>query len=232
MKKLACILIALLPIITYAQDNTSRTEIIIKKEKEKLDYLSIRVGTWFPKDKEQGFQFKDVSYNNAKSSIDQSQALGLDFHYRNSLGSQLFVDFSVSGWYSTYSFKFNETLADPSLAQEASSWVVVVPITLGLSLNPLPDNPVQPYAMAGIGAYVGVTGREVTVNGQGRHITEDKSKVALGGYIGAGLDFFLTPGFGLSLGLKYQLVKFDEAMFTQQKDFTGLQVLLGITSAL
>ena len=49
-----------------------------------------------------------------------------------------------------------------------------------------------------------------------------------GFYLGAGLDIMLTEGFGISLGAKYQFVKFKEKqLFTGQEDLTGIQATLG-----
>ncbi|MBL0177173.1 MAG: outer membrane beta-barrel protein [Ignavibacteria bacterium] len=116
--------------------------------------------------------------------------------------------------------------------QEADAWVVIVPVTVGISINPLPDNPLQPYAQIGIGGYFGTSGRsEYQVANTVKTTTKyDKTLIAFGGFVGLGLDFFITPSFALSLGGKYHIVTFDEEFLTRQKDFTGLQVLLGITT--
>ena len=47
-----------------------------------------------------------------------------------------------------------------------------------------------------------------------------------------GLDFFFLPGFGASVGAKYHVATFKEALYTQQKDITGLQIQAGIATVL
>ncbi len=224
------LLFSLGAIALQAQDRTERTTVIVSEDL-KQDYFSIRFGAWFPRDVEK--TFTQQSAENIPQTIDQSQAIGLDFHYRYEIGWPLLFDFSIGGWYSTYAFKALETLSSPSLVQEADAWVAIAPITAGLSVNPLPKgNPLQPYATAGIGAYVGVSGTsDVIVGRPGTH-SDDKTLVAFGGYAGVGLAFMLTRGFGLDIGVKYQFVSFKEEMFTKQKDFTGLQILAGITTRL
>jgi opacity protein-like surface antigen len=211
------------------QPRDDRTTIVIQQDQpEKQNYYSIRAGVWFPKDWEKGFKFKDVSINEAEGDIDQSQALGLDFHYRRNLGRPVYVDLAVSGWYSSYTYKLRSTsIPTAEKILNADSWVVIVPVTLGLSIAPLPDNPFQPYAMVGGGAYFGLTGRSLQIS-ERNELNEDDSHIRFGWYFGLGLDFFLTSEFGISAAAKYQNLEFEEELFTGQKDFTGIQAQLGI----
>ncbi|MCZ7555726.1 MAG: porin family protein [Bacteroidia bacterium] len=206
-----------------------RTTIVIQQDQpEKQNYYSIRAGVWFPKDWEKGFKFNDVSINEAEGDIDQSQALGLDFHYRRNLGRPMYVDLAVSGWYSSYTYKLRSTsVANAEDILNADSWVVIVPVTLGLSVAPLPDNPFQPYAMLGGGAYFGLTGRSLKIS-ERNELNDDDSHIRFGWYFGLGLDVFLSPEFGISAAAKYQNLEFEEELFTGQKDFTGVQAQLGI----
>jgi outer membrane protein W len=203
---------------------------IVIREATQTDFFSVRAGVWFPKDAEKKFTFANAE----DQSIDQSQALGLDFTYRYPMGRPLYFDFSFSGWYSTYAFKYTDILKYPSDIQQADAWVVVVPVTVGISVNPLPNGPLQPYAQAGVGLYAGICG---TTEYKGMPATttthkENKTVVSFGGYFGAGLDFFITPAFGVSLGGKYQVIEFKEELLTKQKVFTGLQILFGVTTRL
>jgi opacity protein-like surface antigen len=206
-----------------------RTTIVVQQnEQMKQNYYSMRVGAWFPKDWEKDFTFNDVAINNVDGDIDQSQALGLDFHFRRNIGRPLFVDLAVSGWYSSYTYKLrNLQLVDPDDIVSADSWVVIIPVTVGLSVAPLPDNPVQPYAMAGLGAYFGLTGRSLQIS-ERNELNDDDTQIQFGWYLGAGLDFLFTPEFGVSIAAKYQMIEFKNAMMTGQKDFTGVQALVGI----
>jgi hypothetical protein len=209
----------------FAQERT-----VVIREATQTDFFSVRAGVWFPKDAEKKFTFANAE----DQSIDQSQALGLDFGYRYPMGRPLYFDFSFSGWYSTYAFKYTDLLKYPSDVQQADAWVVVVPITVGISVNPLPTGPLQPYAQAGVGLYAGISGT-TEYKGLGPGATtsthkEDKTLTAFGGYFGAGLDFFITPAFGVSLGGKYQIIEFKEELLTKQKVFSGLQILFGVTT--
>ena len=116
--------------------------------------------------------------------------------------------------------------------QNADSWAVLIPITVGVSVAPLGNGPIQPYAMAGVGAYVGISGLQRTT--YANKTTHDKSlqKVTFGGYLGAGIDILLSQKFGISVAGKYTLMKFSEPMYTQQEDFTGLQLMAGFVTAM
>lgn len=233
MKRTFLILGALVVLAgTVMAQNESRVTVV--DETHGRDYFSFHVGAWFPKDVEKEFTFDDVALPKANSQIDQSQALGLDFHYRSEMGHPLYYDFSAGAWYSSYDVKPTALVGDLGQLQDATSWAVLVPLTLGLSFNVLPDNPIQPYAMAGLGAYVGITGREVHFLPNSQRINRDETRtlVRFGWYFGAGADFFLAPRFAISLAAKYQFLEYQEALYTQQKNFTGLQVLLGFTTRL
>ena len=147
-----------------AQEGTKEkeTKIRIEQTKEMKDsYYTVRFGAWFPKDEEKNFNYNGNVIDETDGLVDQSQALGLDFHFRRNVGRPLFFDVSVSGWYTQTDFSFDETINNPDLIKSADAWAVVVPVTIGLSVAPLPDNPFQPYAMAGGGAYIGITGRDI-----------------------------------------------------------------------
>lgn len=194
------------------------------------NYLAFRIGAWFPKDQEKEFTFNDITYENAKSQIDQSQAIGLELEYQNLIAFPLFLDFSIGGWYSTYSFKFTEILQNPSDIRQSSSWAVVMPVTLGLAFHPLPRNPIQPYVMVGAGASFGFSGMTVE-HFELKDSDENRNDIVFGWFAGAGFDFLFSPSLGASLGVKYNSVKFDEPLLTQQQDFTGLSISLGISVA-
>ncbi len=224
------VLIGAIP-VSAQQDKPrdDKTTIVIQQEQpEKLNYYSIRAGVWFPKDWEKGFKFEDVSINETEGDIDQSQALGLDFHYRRNMAHPLYVDLAVSGWYSSYTYKLrNTSIANAEDILNADAWVVIVPVTIGLSVAPLPDNPFQPYAMVGGGAYFGLTGRSLQIS-QRNELNEDDSHIRFGWYFGVGIDLLLSPEFGISAAAKYQNIEFKEALYTGQKDFSGVQAQLGI----
>lgn len=237
MKKL--LTIALLFVVTAgsisAQQDTQQreTRVVIEQEK-RTGYYTIRFGAWWPEDQEKEFRIGENLYDQTDAQIEQSQALGLDFHFRKKMTHPMYFDVSAGAWYTSYSFDFKEAVSDIGEEFEnVDAWAVIVPVTLGLSVQPLPaGTPVQPYIMAGVGAYVGVTGRDMLLVTNDNRSDDTKSYVRLGYYFGAGLDFLLADTFGISLGAKYQFLEFQEMLYTQQKDFTGLQATIGIAMTL
>lgn len=205
------------------------TRIVVENKREKRhNYLSVRFGAWFPKDEEKRFHINDNVLDETDHAVDESQALGLDFHFRRNVGRPLYFDASASFWYTTTDFNFDRLVENPEELKSAETWTVIVPVTLGLSFAPLPDNPLQPYAMAGAGAYLGFTGRDVLKLSEQNEPDDTETYVRFGFYLGAGLDILFSDEFGISIGLKYQFVKFDkEQLFTGHEDMTGLQATIG-----
>ncbi len=230
------ILAGALLVIAHTSAVAQSDRVVVVDETYKRDHFSIRAGVWFPKDTEKDFTFNDVSFNKIDARIDQSQALGLDFHYRSEVGHPLYFDFSAGGWYSSYDFKPNTLLENPDKIQDAASWAVIVPLTIGASFTVLPDNPIQPYVMAGAGAYVAYTERSLGFEFGSRtglvSKKEEKTLVRFGWYFGAGVDFYIARSFALSLGAKYAFLEYQEPLFTQQTNFNGLQISLGFTTGL
>ncbi len=221
----------ILPLCLLAQGDQrqppQRVEIVLDREKKPVDCMSYRFGIWLPRDREMSFSAIEGIPTDQRA-IDQSQAIGLDFHFRKGTNRMLSLNMSVGAWYTTYSFTNKDILANPSLIQDASNWAVIVPVTIGASFELLPDNMVMPYAMAGIGVYPGISGKQEKYAVR----TEDDTKVqfAFGGFLGAGVDIFLTPGFGLSAGLKYQLLEYKDYLWTYQRIFNGIQLTAGIST--
>ncbi len=213
--------VLLLAPVMRAQDTSSvaRIEIVTQQQPVKLkNFYTIRAGLWFPKDMEKEFKVNDVTY---KGTADRSQAFGLDFHFRNNIGHPLYFDVSVSGWFSSYDYKTSEL--DDNI-QDVSSWTAIIPITFGLSISTPTESPVIVYGMGGIGGYIALTGLDITGVRQ-----DDQVYIRFGAFFGAGVDFMLSPGFGISLGAKYQFIEFQYETYTGQKDFTGLQAQLGVS---
>jgi opacity protein-like surface antigen len=219
-----------------AQDKTVRqeTRVVVEQEHERTGFYTIRFGAWWPEDKEKDFKIGENLYDQTNANIDQSQAFGLDFHFRRQMTHPIYFDVSAGAWYTSYSFDFKEVVGN--LGEEfenVDAWAVIVPITIGVSVAPLPtESPVQPYVMAGVGAYIGITGRDMLLVTNANRSDETEAYVRFGYFIGAGFDFLFADTFGVSLGAKYQFIEFKDALYTQQKNFTGLQATLGIVMAM
>jgi opacity protein-like surface antigen len=229
---LATLFVLLVAMSAYAQEQTQKSEIVIKHETEYSSFYAVRFGFWFPKDKEQSWSLNNLSTSQAQENINQSQAFGLDFHFRREVSKPLSFDFALQIWYTTYEVKFNQLLNNPDTLHNISSWTVLIPITAGASFAIIPSGPFRPYLMAGIGPYIGISGLERTTYGD--KTTHDKSlvKVAFGGFIGAGFDLMLSEKFGFSVAGKYTLVNFPERLYTQQQDFSGVQLMVGFATAM
>lgn len=233
MKKLLAIALMLIvaagSVSAQQEKQEKETRVVIEQKKERTGFYTIRFGAWWPEDEEKSFQFGDIE--NPEGEIEQSQAMGLDFHFRKALTHPMYFDVSAGAWYTTYKFEFLDQIENLNTNVEA--YAVIIPITLGLSVAPLPpETPIQPYAMAGIGAYVGITGYDKLLVSNDNRSDETDSYVRLGYYFGAGLDFLFADTFGVSIGAKYQFIEFQEMLATQQKDFTGLQATIGIAMTL
>jgi len=215
--------VLLLAPVMRAQDtsNVARIEIVTQQQPVKLkNFYTIRGGLWFPKDMEKEFTINDITYD---GTADRSQAFGLDFHFRNNVGHPLYFDVSISGWFSSYDYTKTQQIEEVETIQDVTSWTAVIPITFGLSVSTPVESPVIVYGMGGIGGYVALTGLDITGDKQ-----ENQVFVRFGAFFGAGADFMLSPGFGISIGAKYQFIEFQYETYTGQKDFTGLQAQLGV----
>jgi opacity protein-like surface antigen len=222
----ALLVIFAVGIASAQQEKTGgETKVVIQQVHEQKDnYYTVRVGAWFPKDKEQGVTLDDIAFDKTEGAIEESQALGLDFHFRKNVGHPFYTDLSVGGWYTTYEFT-------PNLAAlpRYDAWSLIVPVTIGLSVAPLPDNPFQPYAMVGLGAYIGFTGHDALQVSDENVPDDTDTYIRFGYFAGLGIDFMFAESFGISVGVKYQFVKFEEGqLFTGQQDFTGLQAQVGV----
>jgi outer membrane protein W len=229
MKKTVAVVLLIVLTGSYAiaqeREKTGDTRVIIRNEEvRKQNYYTIRVGAWFPKDKEKGITFEDNLYDETKGKVEQSQALGVDLHFRNQASHPFYVDLSVGGWYTTNKYTATNTIG---FINRAEAWAVIVPVTVGVSVAPLPENPVQPYAMAGLGAYFGITGNDITQVSEQNKSASD-TYIRFGYYLGVGLDFMFAETFGVSVGAKYQFLEFKDPLFTGQKNMTGLQASIGI----
>ena len=222
---LLLVVLFLAPVLNAQQEKEDTTIKIITEEKEPeaRTFLSIRPGLWFPKDKEKQYTIGNIDENVNVGEINQSQAFGLDFHWRTKMNAPMYFDVSLGGWFSTHEQKFTDLTTENITTLK--SWVAIAPVTIGMSVAPLPG-PIQPYAMAGLGVYVGITGRD---GQQELGIDEDTQVYGrFGFFLGAGVDFMLAKSIGISAGAKYQFLKYQYPMYTGQQDFTGLQAMLGI----
>ena len=187
------------------------------------DYYSFRVGLWYPKDSKREYEISEGT--TLKGEVDQSQAFGFDLHYRYTVGRPMFTDFSLGAWYSTYDLKNAQTSL--SSITEVSAYTLFVPLTFGVSISPLTETPVHPYAMLGGGLYLAFTGRKEAK--REAQLEDSKTFGHLGWYVGLGCDVMLSPAFGISAAVKYHAIEFQTMLATQQKNLSGPQVQVGVS---
>lgn len=204
--------------------------VIVLRTAQPVDFLDIRGGVWSPKDVEKSFTWKDVEL---KGAIDQAQAYGIDFHHHAHLGGPLFGDFTLGVWYSSYTFSTSADVVRPDELVKSESWAVVFPAHLGLSFAPFHHMFVSPYVAVGIGGAGAVS--SITNYGlsnarlKGDDGEDNKFVAALAATFGAGVNLYIARGFGISIGARYELLKFREALYTNQQDLSGLQLLVGFS---
>src|SRR6056297_153158 len=115
------------------------TRVVIEQKKDKTGFYTIRFGAWWPEDQEKEFRIGENLYDQTDAQIEQSQALGLDFHFRKMMTHPMYFDVSAGAWYTSYSFDFKDAVSNiEEEFENVDAWAVIVPVTLGLSVQPLP----------------------------------------------------------------------------------------------
>ncbi len=205
--------------------------VIVMQEYEeiRLNMNSLRAGAWIPKENAQDFSFNKISYSDVRAKVQQSNIYGAEIEHRRNLSTFMYLHFTFSGWYTGYDFTRPASSDQDTLVTQASSYVLMFPIHIGLSLNLLPEFPISPFVSAAVGGTIAVSGLDYTENGKNPNTADTKLKVAFTWNFGAGCDFFVARNFAFSLAAKYQYLRFNEAMYTGQQDLSGVQLLFGIT---
>lgn len=204
-----------------------RQELKITIVRPTPDIQSIRLGLWSPKDFERSFIFRDsIEFQAPDAKISQTNTFGIDFQHRARILPTLFFDFSVSLWHSSY--KLSEP-KDTSLIKKADAWAVFAPITIGLSYSIIETETFQPFVMAGAGLTGAFNSKSVLLIG-GETEKDTDVDFGFGGFLGGGLDIFLSEKFALSLGVKYQFISFKDILFTGQKNMSGFQLSFGVSN--
>lgn len=200
--------------------------VIVLRSAQPVDFLDIRGGVWSPKDAEKEFTLDNVVQ---QGTIDQAQAFGIDFHHHAHLGGPLFGDFTLGVWYSSYRFNSSADAFGPKDVAKSESWAVIFPAHLGLSFAPFHHMFISPYVAVGIGG-AGAVSSFSDYNSDNATVNDDNDfQAAFAATFGAGVNLFITRGFGISIGARYELLKFKKALFTRQQDLSGLQLLVGFS---
>ncbi len=202
--------------------------VIVMRMAQPVDFLDIRAGLWSTKDAEKEFTWKGVVQ---QGTIDQAQAYGVDFHHHAHFGGPFFGDFTLGVWYSSFSFSGAADVIRPDEIAKSEAWAVIFPAHLGLSFAPFHDMFVSPYVAVGVGG-AGAVSSITNYNAanstlQGEDGEKNDFQAALAATFGAGVNLYITRGFGISIGARYELLKFKEALHTNQQNLSGLQLLIG-----
>lgn len=178
-----------------AQQPESRVE-----ERARLERrgASLRVGHW----QVRGLVEVDGSDDSRTPVLEGSFAHGLDRH--------LALESSVGVWRRRQETRQGGGIGGESI-ERVDSWVV--PMFSALTFYPFtgPRSRIEPYVEGGVGLAVGIEDRETTTGGL---FGGENSGIGMGAGFGfkggAGIDLRFTPALALSLGSRYQWVRFFE----------------------
>jgi len=109
--------------------------------------------------------------------------------------------------------------------------VTLVPISLSALFYPFAINsPLRPYIIGGIGPYLGV--ESITEKYYWDEVvpTDVSILIALGRFIGGGVDLFLNKHFGFNVDFRYHKVKFHKQI-GERKEYSGPQLSCGFKVA-
>ena len=108
--------------------------------------------------------------------------------------------------------------------------VTLVPISLGALFYPLAITSLRPYISGGIGPYLGVESITEEYYWDEFEPIEVNVLIALGTFIGGGVDFLLNKHFGFNVDFRYHKVEFHKHI-GGMKNYSGPQLTGGFKVA-
>jgi opacity protein-like surface antigen len=167
----------------------------------------LRAGAWFVK---------------VASDVDVSKSPAFEAYFQRGLDQHLTLESSLSVWWAKTMTE--QTPPGGSQVEETASFVI--PLLTSLKLFPFTDvsSRLEPYLLAGIGFALGVEHEsENTIGGDGTSLV-----TGLGFRGGAGMELHISHTVGVTAGVKYQWIHFNEEM-GGQGTYAGLGVAGGFT---
>jgi outer membrane protein W len=205
-----------------------------KRTRERYPHsiLDFHIGVWDSTDGDSGIETHytyDPITGEQLSDVSLS-GIGGFFAYTHRLDRRFAWEFSIGGFTQAEmvtSSKFKYT----SIYRDYYHQVTLVPISFSAFFYPFAiDFPLQPYVCGGIGPYGGVESITEENFWNGSEPINVNILIALGRFLGGGVDFFLNKHFGFNIDFRYQQVEFHKQIGGMKK-YSGPQLTWGFKVA-
>jgi opacity protein-like surface antigen len=173
----------------------------------------LRAGAW---------AVQDLS---AVSGARDSRSPAFEGYFEKGLDLHLAWENTLGVWRRTQSVEQSGTLGSSS--ERVASYIV--PMFTALKLYPLtrPEHSFEPYLNAGLGLAVAVEDRETSSGGLFGGASGTGLVTGFGLKAGVGFDWRFTPAFGVTVGGRYQWVKFTQEV-SGDRTFRGFGADAGL----
>lgn len=173
----------------------------------------VRGGAWWPQDLRKE---SDAAY---------AQTPWFEGYFQEGLDLHLALDTAVGFWRRTQEIERTDALGGTS-RQEVQTYIV--PLFTALKIYPLtrPQAGVEPFLTGGIGLALGIDDRR----GDGDLMGTRTGTTILGGFgfkLGGGLDWKLGRALGVTVGARYQWIRFGEEI-GGERTYRGFGVDVGL----
>ncbi len=175
--------------------------------------VGVRGGAWWP----EGLREEpDGAY---------AQTPWFEGYFQKGLDLHLALETAVGFWRRSQELERTDALGAKS-RQKVDTYIV--PLFTALKFHPLtrPQDTVEPYLMGGIGVALGIDDR----SGDGGLLSPQTGTTVQGGLgfkLGGGLDWKLGRAFGVTVGARYQWIRFGEEV-GGERTYRGFGVDVGL----
>ena len=240
---LLTIFLTTMNLLAQVEDTTKspRKDTLRQAKTERLNattpkaYVALRPGLWLTGDA--GLQ-STTTTTVGDETIDNKHGggFGVDVHYSGSMGYDLYWDMALACWYSSNDSTITRrriNIQGDSGVVTRSAYSVIFPFTLGISYYFPSPIFLKPYAGVGFGVFASYTSKIRDESSFGAipftsHTSDEKYQATFGGFVNVGSKLAMSPTFGLDLSVKYVFGSFSEPLYSGVKNFSGLQVSLGL----
>jgi opacity protein-like surface antigen len=194
--------IIMLSIVSFAQD------VSLKKRSA----LELEIGFWG------GAKASNTITTNGIQSEAKTNGFIGNIIYSYWIQEQLSITLSAG-------FLAGEVSSNVSLSSVNQHSSAIIPVLIGVNyyfLNPTQEDAVRPFLSAAIGPYIGSETNN-TILSQSTH-----SETALGGRLGAGIDFLLSNHIKLGANVRYNLMSDFSNPIGARSNYNGADFSIGI----
>lgn len=192
----------MLSIVSFAQD------VSLKKRSA----LELEIGFWG------GAKASNTITTNGIQSEAKTNGFIGNIIYSYWIQEQLSITLSAG-------FLAGEVSSNVSLSSVNQHSSAIIPVLIGVNyyfLNPTQEDAVRPFLSAAIGPYIGSETNN-TILSQSTH-----SETALGGRLGAGIDFLLSNHIKLGANVRYNLMSDFSNPIGARSNYNGADFSIGI----